>query len=197
MPEEGIRSYYRCCEPPYGCWDLNSGPLEEQSLLLHTEPSHQPSPVIFLINFLVLVIPLRPTYLLPLKQNRTSSIVLVLESPEGLSRVLPYSVFSTALEACCLKGTERKSLQVWSRSPDPPTHCHHGRKRCQRDVGEYRVQTLGRRGYYINTAWETSYQLLALTWGPKRFYGARVGTTRAPKCQGCPRPGQAAPYPAG
>lgn len=36
---------------------------------------------------------------------------------------------------------------MWSWSPDPPTHCHHGRKRCQRDVGEYRAQTLGRRGY--------------------------------------------------
>jgi hypothetical protein len=25
------------CEPPFGCWDLNSGPLEEQSVLLPTE----------------------------------------------------------------------------------------------------------------------------------------------------------------
>jgi hypothetical protein len=30
------------CEPPCGCWDLNLGPLEEQSALLTTEPSHQP-----------------------------------------------------------------------------------------------------------------------------------------------------------
>ena len=27
------------CEPPCGCWELNSGPLEEQSLLLTTETS--------------------------------------------------------------------------------------------------------------------------------------------------------------
>ena len=27
------------CEPPCGCWDLNS---EEQSVLLPAEPSHQP-----------------------------------------------------------------------------------------------------------------------------------------------------------
>jgi hypothetical protein len=40
-PEEGIRS--DSCEPPYGCWELNSGPLEEQSVLLTTEPSLQPS----------------------------------------------------------------------------------------------------------------------------------------------------------
>ena len=30
------------CEPPCGCWDLNSGPLEEQSVLLTTEPRLQP-----------------------------------------------------------------------------------------------------------------------------------------------------------
>jgi hypothetical protein len=27
------------CEPPCGCWELNSGHLEEQSVLLTTEPS--------------------------------------------------------------------------------------------------------------------------------------------------------------
>jgi hypothetical protein len=27
------------CEPPGGFWDLNSGPLEEQLVLLTTEPS--------------------------------------------------------------------------------------------------------------------------------------------------------------
>ena len=31
------------CEPPCGCWELNSGPLEEQSVLLITEPSLQPN----------------------------------------------------------------------------------------------------------------------------------------------------------
>jgi hypothetical protein len=30
------------CEPPCGCWDLNSGPPEEQSVLLPAEPSRQP-----------------------------------------------------------------------------------------------------------------------------------------------------------
>ena len=30
------------CEPPCGCWDLNSGPLEEQSVLLSAESSLQP-----------------------------------------------------------------------------------------------------------------------------------------------------------
>jgi hypothetical protein len=27
------------CESPCGCWDLNSGPLEEQSVFLTAEPS--------------------------------------------------------------------------------------------------------------------------------------------------------------
>ena len=31
------------CEPPYGCCDLNSGPPEEESVLLTAEPSFQPS----------------------------------------------------------------------------------------------------------------------------------------------------------
>jgi hypothetical protein len=30
------------CEPPCGCWDLNSGLSEEQSVLLPAEPSRQP-----------------------------------------------------------------------------------------------------------------------------------------------------------
>jgi hypothetical protein len=30
------------CEPPFGCWALNSGPSEEQSVLLITQPSLQP-----------------------------------------------------------------------------------------------------------------------------------------------------------
>jgi hypothetical protein len=34
------------CEPPCGCWELNSGPLEEQTVLLTAEPSLQPSIII-------------------------------------------------------------------------------------------------------------------------------------------------------
>jgi hypothetical protein len=30
------------CEPPCSCWDLNSRPSEEQSVLLTAKPSHQP-----------------------------------------------------------------------------------------------------------------------------------------------------------
>jgi hypothetical protein len=36
------------CEPLCGCWDLNSGPLEEQSVLLPSEPSLQP--LVFIFN---------------------------------------------------------------------------------------------------------------------------------------------------
>jgi hypothetical protein len=38
------------CEPPCGCWELNSGPLEEQSVLLTAEPSLQPRPLWFFLN---------------------------------------------------------------------------------------------------------------------------------------------------
>jgi hypothetical protein len=37
------------CKPSYGCWELNSGPLEEQSVLLTAEPSLQPTSPIFII----------------------------------------------------------------------------------------------------------------------------------------------------
>jgi hypothetical protein len=37
------------CEPPCGCWDLNSEPLEEQSVLLPAEPSLQPWLVILIL----------------------------------------------------------------------------------------------------------------------------------------------------
>jgi hypothetical protein len=43
-PEEGVKSHYGITggyEPPCGCWDLNSGPSEKQSVLLPTEPSLQ------------------------------------------------------------------------------------------------------------------------------------------------------------
>ena len=36
-----------CCTPPCGCWELNSGPLGEQSVLLTTEPSLQSCPTYF------------------------------------------------------------------------------------------------------------------------------------------------------
>jgi hypothetical protein len=35
------------CEPPCGCWDLNSGPSEEQLVLLTTEPSLQLNLIVF------------------------------------------------------------------------------------------------------------------------------------------------------
>ena len=39
------------CEPPCGCWELNSGPLEEQAMLLTSEPSLQPPGLRFLTVF--------------------------------------------------------------------------------------------------------------------------------------------------
>jgi hypothetical protein len=39
------------CEPPCGCWDLNSGSLEEQSMLLAAESSLQPIRSFFFFVF--------------------------------------------------------------------------------------------------------------------------------------------------
>ena len=41
-PEEGISPIINGCESSCGCWELNSGPLEEGSAPLTTEPSLQP-----------------------------------------------------------------------------------------------------------------------------------------------------------
>ena len=50
-PEEGIWSHYRWLwASPCGCWELNSGPLEEQSVLLTIEPSLQPLSLIHLLT---------------------------------------------------------------------------------------------------------------------------------------------------
>jgi hypothetical protein len=46
------------CEPPRGCWELNSGPSEEQSVLLTTEPSLQPPKYFSFYLTLMLLIPL-------------------------------------------------------------------------------------------------------------------------------------------
>jgi hypothetical protein len=42
MREESVRSITDGYEPPCECWELNSGPLEGQAVLLTAEPSLQP-----------------------------------------------------------------------------------------------------------------------------------------------------------
>jgi hypothetical protein len=53
--EEGIGSHYRCCELPCGCWELNSEPLEDHSVLSTAEPSLQPPKGAMRLQFLFLV----------------------------------------------------------------------------------------------------------------------------------------------
>jgi hypothetical protein len=45
------------CEPPCDCWELNSGPLEEQSVLLISETSVRPQLFWFLSNNLSSLLP--------------------------------------------------------------------------------------------------------------------------------------------
>jgi hypothetical protein len=42
-PRRGHQISLQMVEPPCGCWDLNSGPSEGQSVLLTTEPSISPT----------------------------------------------------------------------------------------------------------------------------------------------------------
>ena len=39
------------CEPPCGYWELNSGPQEEELVLLTAETTLQPSPLYSFLNF--------------------------------------------------------------------------------------------------------------------------------------------------
>ena len=46
IPGNGVTD---SCELPCGCWEVNPGPLEEQPVLLTTEPS-LPPPGLFILN---------------------------------------------------------------------------------------------------------------------------------------------------
>jgi hypothetical protein len=44
------------CESPCGCWELNSGPLVKQSVLLTTEPSLQPRFFIYKLEYFIVAL---------------------------------------------------------------------------------------------------------------------------------------------
>jgi hypothetical protein len=44
------------CEPQCGCWELNSGPLAEQSVLITAEPSLLPKHLSLSYNFLSMIL---------------------------------------------------------------------------------------------------------------------------------------------
>jgi hypothetical protein len=53
------------CEPPCGGWELNSGPLEEQLVLLSSEPSLQPHvSLVFLFCFVLFCFVFKCNFLL-------------------------------------------------------------------------------------------------------------------------------------
>jgi hypothetical protein len=76
------------CEPPRGCWELNSGPLEEQSVLLTSEPSLQSLNVIVVKKYMSH--PNRPN-----NSNKRRNVFIALRIHFDLfyivSRVLLYS----------------------------------------------------------------------------------------------------------
>jgi hypothetical protein len=44
------------CEPPYGCWELNSGSLEEEAVLLTADPFLHPLMLSFFKNLFYLCV---------------------------------------------------------------------------------------------------------------------------------------------
>ena len=54
-PEEGIESLRTTVTGTCGFWELNSGPLEEQSILLGDEPSCQPNALMFGVSLCLTV----------------------------------------------------------------------------------------------------------------------------------------------
>jgi hypothetical protein len=66
------------CEPPCGCWELNSGPLEKQPVLLTSDPSLQPldSHKYKLCPFFCPLMVALPHYELPLKTSSEPGIVV-------------------------------------------------------------------------------------------------------------------------
>jgi hypothetical protein len=62
------------CGPPCGCWDLNSGPLEEQSVILTTEPSLQTG---------ILLLKTKKTYSTYIPIKRYAVYFLEVESTEA------------------------------------------------------------------------------------------------------------------
>jgi hypothetical protein len=116
------------CEPPCGCWDLNSEPSEEQSVLLAVEPSLQPPCFVFLKIYLVYVSTLllsldthRRGHWIPLQRVVSHLWLLGIELRLGGARVL--SRISKALQ---LKRKKEKKSSSSCQTRDP-RKCVRGR----------------------------------------------------------------------
>ena len=79
-PEEASDLITDGCEPPCGCWELNSGPLEEQSVLLTAEPSLQAESFFFFF--------LKPFCWVPAACCRNGQVLETQESGAGPGQTL-------------------------------------------------------------------------------------------------------------
>lgn len=50
--ESPATGFADCCEPQHGCWELNSGPMQEQALLFITSQFSIPFCFIFILQML-------------------------------------------------------------------------------------------------------------------------------------------------
>ena len=82
------------CESPCGCWELNSGPLEEQSVLLTVEPSLQSVNSLSCRSWLSLL-PLQVVF----KWEIITCHINANYNPSCLQLTLPWHLFSCASES--------------------------------------------------------------------------------------------------
>lgn len=77
------------CEPPHGCWELNSGPLQEQQVLLTAGPSLQ-------LPFLSLILCSEPVH-----RGNVSVCLFVFSSMSHISKLSDASLKEGVVDTTC------------------------------------------------------------------------------------------------
>jgi hypothetical protein len=124
------------CEPPCGCWELNSGPLEEQSVLLTAEPSLQP--VMGILPTCLFVHHIHAWYLQSLEEGFGAlgiGVVDVCEPQRGVPHVL------------C-----RNNKCSYPMNPARKRHCLKQNKQCFRACASIRKSEAG-----LSVSWRLAW----------------------------------------
>ena len=137
------------CEPSCGCWDLNSRPSEEQSVLLPTEPSLQPSHVV-LLNFLWFGIFLHVynTFWSNLLPNSLSSNSYSISCHSMPPKFMSFLSLPSQLCAACMCLGIGPSAQVTSFTSFTPQDCEGSWPR-HRECGLSRKLGVSKPGFSV------------------------------------------------
>ena len=108
------------CEPPCGCWELNSGPLEEQAMFLTSEPSLQSLVYNFLSSLYILKIkPLSDVGLVKIFSHFVGCCFVLLTVSFALQKLLSFRrshLFIVVFIICSIGIICRKwGLERWLR----------------------------------------------------------------------------------